>query len=233
MTTRRRFPGHPLAALLGLAVLTLVTAPAAAQPDAYSAAEIRGRVVDAETKQPVEGVHVVAQWILQTGIFHSVRVTRLHIMETVTDVKGEYYFAAWGPKPRPPLSSRSTADPRLTFFKPGYRVLERNNREPPSQDALGVSIWHGKIVSLDPFRGTPEQWAFLLGIMQDTLAWGDHTDEVPRRINDYWRQFPRVVLTILQQRRSLPVHVQDRVSTLDTWHITEDELRALVGQKGP
>ncbi|HEV8310544.1 MAG TPA: hypothetical protein VGW35_23020, partial [Methylomirabilota bacterium] len=85
--------------LLTSLVALLVFAPSATSagpPDTYSAAEIRGWVVDAETKQPLEGVYVVAQWILQTGLFDSRTVTRLHIMEAVTDAKGEYYFPPWG-----------------------------------------------------------------------------------------------------------------------------------------
>jgi hypothetical protein len=37
---------------------------ASALPASYSADEIRGTVVDAETRQPIEGVHVIARWIV-------------------------------------------------------------------------------------------------------------------------------------------------------------------------
>ena len=95
---------RPLA--LGL-IAALAMAPAvarAADPDTYSAAPIHGWVVDAETKQPLEGVHVVAQWILQTGLLHGEHTSRLHIVETVTDPKGGYQLPRVGAKPRPFLS---------------------------------------------------------------------------------------------------------------------------------
>jgi hypothetical protein len=123
---RRRAVGAAVHALVGL----ILVGHADAQPPAYSAAEIRGRVVDAETREPLAGVHVVAQWILVTGMVHPQSITRLHILETVTDAKGEYHLPAWGPKPRPFLSELDMADPRLTFFRPGYRMLDRSNQAP-------------------------------------------------------------------------------------------------------
>src|SRR5262249_58133134 len=109
--------GHGrVAAIAGLvAAALIITLPRSvrSQPDAYSAAPIHGTVVDAETQQPLAGVHVVAQWILNTGMFfHAERIQRLHILETVTDEKGEYQIPGWGPKPRPALSRLETADPR-------------------------------------------------------------------------------------------------------------------------
>ena len=66
-----------LSVLLVLLLLLALRGPLRAQPAEYSAAEIRGRVADAETKQPLDGVHVVAQWILNTGLFmHGHRVLR-------------------------------------------------------------------------------------------------------------------------------------------------------------
>jgi hypothetical protein len=213
--------------LAGVAVVLLGTAGAPlAAPDAYSAAEIRGWVVDAETKQPLEGVHVVAQWLLQTGLFfHSERVTRFHIMETVTDAKGEYHFPAWGPKPRPTLATLDTfADPRLTFFKPGYRLLERSNNH-DNDSPLRTSWWHGKTIMLQSFRGTPQQWTLQLGLLQTRLAWGDLTHELPHRPNQYWQFFPRIVLAVLEQRRLLPRDLQHHVADLSNWRITEDDVQ--------
>ncbi|HLE43146.1 MAG TPA: hypothetical protein VJB36_03950, partial [Methylomirabilota bacterium] len=196
-------------ATLGLVLtalpLLVATELPAAPPDAYSAAEIRGWVVDADTKQPLEGVHVVAQWILNTGLFfHGSHVTRLHILETVTDAQGEYHFPAWGPKPRPVLARLDWGtDPILTFFKPGYRVLSRNNYSPPPENeeemAVRVSRWHGKTVALEPFRGTTDDWIRQLQLVQGRLGWGDRTEDIPPRLNDYWKHFPRTVLAVVEQ----------------------------------
>ena len=147
-------PHRPRPLALGLLV-ALAMAPAvalAADPDTYSAAPIHGWVVDAETKQPLEGVHVVAQWILQTGLLHGEHSTRLHIMETVTDQSGAYHFPGWGPKPRPFLARFDGFDPMLTFFKPGHVPLDRTNFDPPQEGALRTSVWDGKTIELQPFR---------------------------------------------------------------------------------
>jgi hypothetical protein len=219
-----------LATILGLAPMAASAGP----PASYSAAEIRGTVVDAETKRPLEGVHVVAQWILNTGLLlHDSHVTRLHILETITNSRGEYHIPAWGPKPRPVLSRLDWGfDPILTFFKPGYRVLNRSNYSPPPEReeemSVRISVWNGRTISLQLFRGTPEEWVHQLGLIQGALAWGDRTEDIPARVNEYWRYFPRTVLAVVEERRLLPDRLQHQVERLDTWQVTVDTLEALV-----
>ena len=225
---RRRAVGGAVHALAGLILL----GHAGAQPPAYSAAEIRGRVVDAETQEPLAGVHVVAQWILITGMVHPQSITRLHILETVTDAKGEYHLPAWGPKPRPFLSELDTADPRLTFFRPGYRLGGGSNQV-PHHEPLRTSRWHGKTIELEAFRGSPEEWANQLSLLQIGLGWGHNTDHVVPRVNDNWKLMPRILLAIVEQRQLLPARLRHRVRDLQAWRATEAELRALVPQKGP
>jgi hypothetical protein len=216
-----------LLAALAAAALIVMPRPAGSQPDAYSAAPIHGRVVDAETQQPLAGVHVVAQWILNTGMFfHAERVQRLQILETVSDSQGEYQLPGWGPKPRPALSRLEEDDPRLTFFKPGYRPRDRSNNDPHDRP-LRTSHWDGKTIPLEPFRGTPSDWALALAGVQSAIGWGDPMNSVPQRINDYWRNCPRMVLTVIEQRQLLPDRVRHLVQGLGTWNVSEQELRAL------
>jgi len=220
-----------VASLLGVlaaAALVALPRPGWTQPDAYSAAPIHGTVVDAETQQPLAGVHVVAQWILNTGMFfHAERIQRLHILETMTDEKGEYQIPGWGPKPRPALSRLEADDPRLTFFKPDYRPRDRSNNDPHDRP-LRTSRWDGKAIPLEPFRGTPEEWALALAGAQSAIGWGDQLNSVPPRINDYWRHCPRMVLAVIEQRRLLPDRVRHLVQDLRTWGVSEQELQAAV-----
>jgi hypothetical protein len=222
------------ALLLGL-IAALAMGPAvalAADPDTYSAAPVHGWVVDAETRQPLEGVHVVAQWILQTGLLHGQHTTRLHIMETVTDPSGAYQFPGWGPKPRPFLSSLDVFDPMLTFFKPGYVPLDRTNFHPPQTGALRTSVWDGRTIELRPFRGTPREWLRYVRHMQFTLAWGQVVGDVPQQVNDYWKYFPRTILSVLTERNRLPSDLRPYASDLTSWYVTEEQLRALAERKG-
>ena len=230
MTGRSIVRRGGVASLLGVlaaAALVALPRPGWTQPDAYSAAPIHGTVVDAETQQPLAGVHVVAQWILNTGMFfHAERIQRLHILETMTDEKGEYQIPGWGPKPRPALSRLEADDPRLTFFKPDYRPRDRSNNDPHDRP-LRTSRWDGKAIPLEPFRGTPEEWSMMLRGLQIGLAWADPLPGPVGGPNDYWRSYPRVVLAILEQRRLLPQRSRTHVLDLNNWNVGEEEVRAL------
>ena len=61
---------------------------------------------------------------------------------------------------------------------------------------------------------------------------GDRTEDIPPRLNDYWKHFPRIVLAVVEQRRQLPVELQHRVERLQSWGVTEEALRLLVAPKG-
>lgn len=65
---------------MALAALCLAAVPACATPIRYSAEPIEAWVVDAETKQPLDGVVVTANWQLKEGTFGgSVQVGQLMV----------------------------------------------------------------------------------------------------------------------------------------------------------
>ncbi len=216
----------------GMAVLLAVIVPiacVAAAPAFYSGAAIRGRVVDAESQQPLEGVHVVTQTVLSTGFLHGQHVERFHVAETVTNARGEYELPAWGPKPRPFLSELDYGDPRLTYFKPGYRAEFRGNpASVPNDNSVRASQWDGATIPLTQFRGAPEEWARELRTLQRNLAWGVLVGDVVRRRNDYWKAMPTMVWTIEAARRELPEPMRFIPLDLENWDITEPELNALL-----
>ena len=82
------------------AFLLILVLPLQGCATAYSAKEIEARVIDADTRQPLEGVNVVAHWVLHFGM-EGGQQTDLELMETVTDKNGRFHFPAWGPKPIP------------------------------------------------------------------------------------------------------------------------------------
>lgn len=218
---------------IGLAVAMGAAPPdTQSQPATYSAAAIRGWVVDAETRAPLGGVHVVAQWILQTGMLHGRTVERLHILETVTDASGEYRLPGWGPKARPPLSRLETSDPLLTFFRPGYRPLDRSNSDPHDRP-LRTSRWDGKTIALEPFRGTPDEWARRLWSVQNVLGWGQLAEGSTGAPTDLWRHYPEVVLAVLRERRALPDALRPLVWDLSGWGITEEDVTGALRMRRP
>jgi hypothetical protein len=155
-------------------------------PPAYSAKAIRAKVVDGATGQPLEGVVVVARWVLRRMWGDG---PRMHIAETTTNGQGEFMIPGWGPKPRPALMELHDKSPQLLLFKHGYVPVELRNGESKEEfvgrfpnyrnmsatevnkwmtfeghPGLGVqeAFWDGLVIRLDLFSGTEERWFELL-----------------------------------------------------------------------
>jgi hypothetical protein len=220
---------------LGLAGVLALVVPITglmAAPAFYSGAAVRGRVVDAESQHPLEGVHVVTQTVLSTGILHGEHVVRFHVAETVTNARGEYELPAWGPKARPVLSELDYGDPTLTYFKPGYRPEFRANPAGvPNESAVRISQWDGATIPMTRFRDRPEEWARALRRLQRNLAWGVILGDGVRR-NDYWKAMPAMVWAVEEARRLLPDGVRHIPLDLENWDITESDLRSRLRRQG-
>jgi hypothetical protein len=85
----------------------------------------RGKVIDADTKEPIEGAVVVAEWITERTTPTATHTNLKDVKEILTDKKGEWSIS--GPKGRadeliPGLSLviPYTKEPQFTIFKPGY-----------------------------------------------------------------------------------------------------------------
>lgn len=208
--------------IVSLVVLlcSVLALPACATPLTYSAKEIHGQIVDAETGEPIEGAVIVAQWILfEIGVGHR---KRLHIEETVTDKGGHYVIPAWGPKPHPPFTELDREDPMLAIFKTGYAPLRLYNRIDRS-DSVRVSDWGGKVVRLKRTEGTLEEQAFRLSSFYGGLI-GDHRDP------NEWRQYPRMLIAVhaeKQRLRSLGLAPEHAARVPDIERFTEDDKKFL------
>ncbi len=195
--------------LLGL----LMAQPACSGlPDSYSAEAIEARVVDADTKKPLEGVVVTANWQL----FYSTVGGRVHggqlmVMEAMTDKDGKFSFPAWGPKKVPkykpqegdvwiahipflvPDSYLDNRDPQLLLFKPGYAYqgLQNETLSTTDHSPMRRSMWNDKTIELKPFKGSLEEYAKHLSFLMTDL----------RFIEDdcRWKQTPRMILALQKQ----------------------------------
>jgi hypothetical protein len=187
-------------------------------PLSYSAKPIHGRVVDAAAGQPLDGVIIVAQWILDMGHLGE---PRLQVLETVTDATGAYQFPGWGPKanPRYPVSSLQDEDPLLSFFTPGYAPLSVANTF-SSNDAVRISEWDGKAIALKRFTGPDDEWIVSVRGLQSDLSWGHRMD---------WHLLPRMTLVLELERLRLENTPSAKrginVSGISGLGITMDELR--------
>jgi len=99
-------------------ILVIVFMPISnASSEVYTKPEFHGRVIDAETKQPIEGAVAVVIYH-RTAIFGFVDVIHgiADAVETLTDKKGEFSFPAYNYSN--PLWREDIAS--FIFFKPGY-----------------------------------------------------------------------------------------------------------------
>ncbi len=171
--------------------------PLSACAISYSAEPIDAWVVDAETKQPIEGVIITANWQLQSGnAGGSFYAGQLMVMETVTDKKGRFYFPAWGPL-RPKQGYLINRDPQLLLFKSGYEYLGLSNtpfRENMHKDPVRKSDWNGKTIELKPFKGTAEEYSKALGTL--SLSWAYTGNECE------WKRIPHMALAAHKQAMS-------------------------------
>ncbi len=152
---------------LGLLLLSvLFSLSACAQALTYSAEPIEAWVINAETKQPLEGVIVTANWQLEEGTFGgSVPAGQLMVMEAVTDRDGKFTFPGWGPL-KPKKGHLVDQDPRLLFFKSGYESRWLQNEYNSSRELrtrpIRRSDWKGKRIEMKKFTGTSKEWFKML-----------------------------------------------------------------------
>lgn len=192
----------------------LGTLPACASPLMYSAEPIEARVVDAETKKPVEGVVVTANWQL----FHStvggrVPGSQLMVAETVTDKEGRFAFPAWGPKLA--LSGYlDNYDPQLLLFKSGYEYRRLGNPVSSVTDHSTTrrSQWNGRTIEMKKFTGTPKEW---LRTLEHSIPGGTREDA---------KQFPILLKTILAEENSVPELIDEKRPFFDN-------VRSLLSEK--
>lgn len=83
----------------------------------YHKPEFRGRVIDAETKEPIEGAVVVAVYNKYTISPIERYSSVIDAKETLTDKNGEFYFPSYSTLIQP-FSGEGLA--RFIIYKPGY-----------------------------------------------------------------------------------------------------------------
>lgn len=194
----------------------LAALPACAGPLKYSAEPIEAWVLDAETKQPLENVIVVAHWELETTsriVPHQTNPAgSLMILETVTDKNGRFYFPAWGPKWHLGAGELTDSDPELIFFKSGYRYLRVSNSRylrPAKYSDVGkpsgteskptgskrISFWSGERIPLEKFKGTTEEYARHLSSLDIYLRFAYDNE------NCEMKQVPRMVVALHREEK--------------------------------
>ena len=123
---------------LTLVTLVLVGLVVGALPaaDAFAAGPYRGRVIDAETKEPLAGAVVLVYWIRNApAIGHGPAQSFLGAEEALTDDRGEFIVGENPPSNWIPFTWRSL--PNFIIFQPGYGYFPRHFATTPPLPPTG------------------------------------------------------------------------------------------------
>jgi hypothetical protein len=211
-----RQPYEPLVAMVLLLITMLLpSAWACGLPLTYSAEAIEAWVVDEDTGQPLEGVIVVAHWQLEGGL-HRDTVGELMVMETISDVKGRFYFPVWGPKLRGIKGYLGYKDPELLLFKSGYSYVAASNRwnAPVDANSLRHSDWNDKTLTLKKFQGSLEEYAKELWFLDETIDFAFFRE----RSNCGWQKIPHLLVAMhLEAEKLHHANIPDKPRTLEAY----------------
>ncbi|MFH2047595.1 MAG: hypothetical protein ABIK92_20900 [Pseudomonadota bacterium] len=134
----------------------------------YSKPEFRGRIIDAETKKPVEGTVIVVLYMKwEFGGPGGGNTEPMNAKETLTDKNGEFYFPSYRTLIGP-LSSERVAE--FIIFKPGYKSITFVDGKNVSDEKYfaikkGMIGKKGEIKEKDHF-GNIEIWKGALGVVE-------------------------------------------------------------------
>ena len=171
----------------------------------YSKPEFRGRVIDEETKQPIEGAVVVVvyeKW--EFGGPGGGNTLPFDAKETLTDTNGEFYFPSYKTIIGP-LSREGDHDVSFIIFKPGYQSITRiDGTEIPDQKYFAIKKdmigKEGEIKYINTHFVEPVTytWKGLLGIVE--LTKGERDPSTP---TDYRsKKLPLLFKALNEDRRN-------------------------------
>ncbi len=131
----------------------------------FSRPEFRGRIIDAETKQPIEGAVAVVYYSadMLIGGPGGPNSYVFHAKECLTDKKGEFYFPSYSSFH---IISKGIGA-RFIFYKPGYMASYGPMYVNPfiMEDYFSADE-AGKVGEIHVKQGTPASYKGLLGIVE-------------------------------------------------------------------
>ncbi len=175
----------------------------------YEGPAFRFTVVDAETREPLAGVHALAEWV-QYG-FHG-RNGPVMVQDATSGPDGVLAFPAWGPVPGSAGGLAIDNDPVISLLKPGYHVaIVPNGRGPQGRDRdlRARQRWatqDGKTIPLQRFQGTSEEWVQALRKVRSGLAF-PRSDEQSLQFRGPYLNRLRLVWA---ERDKVPSRYQER-----------------------
>jgi hypothetical protein len=166
---------------LRLLIVFMLIGSSGGLQSAWADGPYRGKVIDAETKEPIEGAVVVAVWVRNVfGIVQSNEVFA-EAKETLTDKDGEFMIPGY--KWTSIFFYFGIQPPRIYIFKPGYGFFPRYQASPnPKQNnaALLEPFKTHAVVELPRLKTREERLNVFHGYWLPTLV--PH-EKVPNFIN--------------------------------------------------
>ena len=182
--------------MLVMMVISLITGCVPLPRIYFGADEVYGTVLDAETKEPLQGVNVLGVWKQYDG-YHANYSANLVMRESVTDEKGYYKLDGWWPRLTFSGYLRDSA-PSLIFYKYGYAPNRMGNIAwGPYAGNYTHSEWTGKTIEMKKFVGTPKNYAESLSSLGDFLqydSWYSGCD---------WKRVPQYTAAMIKLNISL------------------------------
>ncbi len=178
------------------------------------------RVVDVDTKQPLEGVIVVAVYELYfASMGRGYRDKAFHVIEAVTDWNGRAHLPAWGPK-RVPESRHfgplvfgpfmDSRNPQLILIKDGYGYDMMSSSTPKGHADHYYripSVWTGLTLVMRRFESSRDRYANHLAGLDYALD-RVYADDYQQCL---WKNMPKTVVTLDQFSKTL---AQDKLYPL-------------------
>ncbi len=170
---------------------------------AMAAGPWKGRIIDIETKEPIEGAVVLAVWQRAYRTPAGDNTYFYKAKEVLTDKEGRFEVPAYRPINLLPIISY-IREPEFTIFKPGYlslssRHLEENVIDKPAEFKRNEKVYRlaPGIIELPKLKTRGER----LEAQSDALPLGGIPDE----------KMPALLNLINTERKSLgldPIHVR-------------------------
>ena len=122
----------------------------------YADGPYQGKVIDSETKQPIEGAAVVAVWQKEAPALGHYTVSYYDAQDTLTDKAGNFTIPGiTGGSANPFAKIR---DPLFTIFKPGYNAYKQVLLPPVTEEGR-------RVVQLVPLKTSEDRKKNLYGLL--------------------------------------------------------------------
>src|SRR5688500_3423847 len=140
-----------------LCVVAIAAAWIVLFPMVWMSPPFSARVIDAVTKQGIEGADVEVSWTLE-GTFSNYPVHVIALERARTDSSGKFDIAGWGPRFRFGLVHAAKREPVVEIEKSGYARWRKNSNELVATMRYGnwgmyiEPAVHGRVIELERAR---------------------------------------------------------------------------------